>query len=251
MSDDASSAVADRTGAQRAGRVSADTSPHDLWVFAYGSLMWRPGFAFAERRGALLTGWRRCFCIYSVYHRGSPKRPGLVLGLDRGGSCRGVAYRISATDVPAVTAYLRAREQVNGVYRATRVMVDAPGLDLEPDRHPVDALAFIAETAHPSYAGRLSVADQARLIRAATGLSGPNLDYLASTLLHLAELGIRERELERVAALAGHGLTRGNGGERTARILGLVRTLAGTAVTAPVMSPIQRRRFTHRLRSGV
>jgi cation transport protein ChaC len=87
---------------------------HDLWVFGYGSLMWRPGFAYEEAQHARLTGYRRCFCIYSVHHRGTTERPGMVLGLDRGGACEGIAYRVSAANATQTTRYLRAREQVNG-----------------------------------------------------------------------------------------------------------------------------------------
>ena len=88
---------------------------HDLWVFGYGSLMWRPGFAYEEAQHARLTGYRRCFCIYSVHHRGTTERPGMVLGLDRGGACEGIAYRVSAANAAQTTRYLRAREQVNGL----------------------------------------------------------------------------------------------------------------------------------------
>ena len=91
--------------------------PHDLWVFGYGSLMWRPGFAYEEAQRARLVGYRRCFCIYSVHHRGSPERPGLVLGLDRGGACEGIAYRIAAPRADETYQYRRARELINGVYR--------------------------------------------------------------------------------------------------------------------------------------
>ena len=90
---------------------------HDLWVFGYGSLMWRPGFAYEDAQHARLTGYRRCFCIYSVHHRGTARRPGLVLGLDRGGACEGIAYRVAARNAAETIRYLRAREQVNGVYR--------------------------------------------------------------------------------------------------------------------------------------
>jgi cation transport protein ChaC len=172
---------------------------HDLWVFAYGSLMWRPAFAFEEAVHARLTGWRRCFCIYSVHHRGTPERLGMVLGLDRGGVCEGIAYRVAAPQAAATRAYLRAREQVSGVYREAF-------LPVELERHPSEeamALAFIAERAHPAYAGRLPLSLQARLIRGAKGLSGANLDYLVSTVRHLTELGIRERELERLVAMVG------------------------------------------------
>jgi glutathione-specific gamma-glutamylcyclotransferase len=178
---------------------------HDLWVFAYGSLMWRPAFAYAEARRARLTGYHRAFCIYSVHHRGTPERLGLVLGLDRGGVCEGVAYRVAAADAAPVRAYLRAREQVSGVYREAFLPIELEG-ELEAERHPpveVTALAFIVERAHPAYASRLPPALQARLIRGAKGLSGANLDYLVSTVRHLQELGIRERALERLVVLSG------------------------------------------------
>jgi cation transport protein ChaC len=176
-----------------------NSSEHDLWVFAYGSLMWRPAFAFEEAVHARITGWRRCFCIYSVHHRGTPERLGMVLGLDRGGACEGMAYRIAAPRAAAIRAYLRAREQVSGVYREAFLPVE---LEHRASKE-VTALAFIAERAHPAYAGRLPLALQARLIRGGKGLSGANLDYLVSTVRHLAELGIRERELERLVTLAG------------------------------------------------
>jgi glutathione-specific gamma-glutamylcyclotransferase len=183
------------------GQAASCQADHDLWVFAYGSLMWRPAFAFAEARRACLTGHHRAFCIYSVHHRGTPARLGLVLGLDRGGVCEGVAYRVAAPDAAPVRAYLRAREQVSGVYREAFLPVELDG-----ERHPpveVTALAFIVERAHPAYAGPLPPALQARLIRGAKGLSGANLDYLVSTVRHLQELGIRERALERLVVLAG------------------------------------------------
>jgi cation transport protein ChaC len=173
---------------------------HDLWVFAYGSLMWRPAFAYAEARRARLTGYHRAFCIYSVHHRGTPRRRGRVLGLDRGGVCEGVAYRIAAADAAPRAPRLRAREQVSGVYREALVPVEIE------QRHPpveVTALAYIVERAHPAYAGRLPLGMQARVIRGARGLSGANLDYLVSTVRHLQELGIRERDLERLVVMAG------------------------------------------------
>ena len=196
---------------------------HDLWVFGYGSLMWRPGFAFEEMRRARVIGYRRCFCIYSVHHRGTPKRPGMVLGLDRGGACAGIVYRISAANAASTVAYLRSREQVNGVYREAHLPVEIT----EGENREVMALAYIVERAHPSYAGQLPLAVQARLIRGAQGISGINLDYLISTLRHLAELGIRERELERILALIGPHAAR---------------------VPVRPLRPEQRRRFLYRLR---
>jgi glutathione-specific gamma-glutamylcyclotransferase len=172
---------------------------HDLWLFAYGSLMWRPGFAFEEARRARVTGYRRCFSIYSVHHRGTPERLGMVLGLDRGGVCEGIAYRIAAPHLDQTRAYLRARELINGVYREAFVPTELEG---QP-RAEVLALTYIVERAHPNYARRLPLATQARLIKAAKGISGANIDYLVSTVRHLRELGIREPELERLITLIG------------------------------------------------
>src|SRR5579864_7424696 len=98
-------------------RKPSALSHEDLWVFGYGSLMWRPGFQFVERLPARLIGEHRALCVYSFVHRGTPEKPGLVLGLDRGGACRGVAFRVTATKRAATVEYLRAREQVTSVYR--------------------------------------------------------------------------------------------------------------------------------------
>lgn len=179
----------------------------DLWVFAYGSLMWRPGFSFAEAHHARLTGWSRAFCIYSRFHRGSDARPGLVLGLDRGGACEGMVFRVPAADAPAVLSYLREREQIISVYREALVPVTL----MTPERQEVMALAFLVERAHPSYAGQLPLAEQADLIRGAAGRSGSNIDYLVSTLDHLKELGIRERAIERLVGVVGAHVARGVG----------------------------------------
>lgn len=213
----------------------------DLWVFGYGSLMWRPGFAYEDVRPAGLTGYKRCFCIYSVHHRGSPERPGLVLGLDRGGVCHGMAFRIAPERAAETVAYLRAREQVNGVYREAVVPLTLDG------GGQVEGLAYLAERAHPSYAGCLPIVKQAALIRAARGLSGTNLDYLNNTLSHLAVLEIRERELERVLVAAGPVFGRGAGeDQRRARSTALVQALRHEPVAAPRMSPVARKRFMHR-----
>lgn len=215
------------------------------WIFAYGSLMWRPGFAYEEARHARLIGYRRCFCIYSMYHRGSPDRPGLVLGLDRGGTSEGIAYRISAANYAATVQYLRGREQVSGVYREVRVAVALLG----GVRREVMALTYVVERAHPSYAGRLPLALQARLIKGASGLSGINLDYLISTLGHLAELSIRERDLQRLLAMIGPHTARG---KRSAHANPSATTMLRATRSLPVPVPVrglrlqQRRRFLHR-----
>jgi glutathione-specific gamma-glutamylcyclotransferase len=221
---------------------------HDLWVFGYGSLMWRPGFAYEEAQHARLTGYRRCFCIYSVHHRGTVDRPGLVLGLDRGGACEGIAYRVAAARARETTRYLRAREQVNGVYRELHVPVRL----ITASHQQVLALTYIVERAHPNYAGQLPLAVQARLIHGAEGQSGLNLDYLISTLRHLAELGIRERELGRLlAAIAPHAAHNlDDAGESTH-----AAAFARVSRTRPAQRPSkllrQDRRFLYRQRLAV
>ncbi|KAB2915786.1 MAG: gamma-glutamylcyclotransferase [Hyphomicrobiaceae bacterium] len=217
---------------------------HELWVFAYGSLMWRPGFAYEEEQHARLTGYRRCFCIYSMHHRGTAERPGMVLGLDRGGACEGIAYRISAANAAATLRYLREREQISGVYQEKLVPVDL----IKGAAREVLALAYIVERAHPSYAGQLPLALQARLIRSAQGISGANLDYLISTLRHLAELGIRERDLERLLAAIGPHTARcapSRHGNPCAN--GLLKATRSQPVPVRGLKLDQRRRFLYRL----
>ena len=128
-----------------------DPAAGDLWVFGYGSLMWRPGFDFVERVDARLIGAHRALCVYSFVHRGTPERPGLVLGLDRGGACRGIAFRVAAAKRAETVAYLRAREQVTMVYRE---FVRPVRLKTNPER-AVPALCYMVDRSHPQYAGRL------------------------------------------------------------------------------------------------
>jgi len=222
---------------------------HDLWVFGYGSLMWKPGFAFTEKHHARLVGHRRSFCIYSMHHRGTMHRPGLVLGLDRGGTCEGIVYRVPATDAAATLHYLREREQGSGVYREGHVPVEL----LHHGGEIVQALAFIVERAHPNYAGVLPLAEQAHLIRGAKGISGPNVDYLVNTVRHLIELGIRERELERLVALAGSHMARvGDRNEpprdETPGARALLRVVRRLPFDAPRLKPDQRKRFLYRMK---
>ena len=215
------------------------------WVFGYGSLMWRPGFPFVEAQRAVLVGFRRCFCVYSVHHRGTRTRPGLVLGLDRGGACTGMAFRVAPEDIAGVRAYLREREQTEGVYREAHVPVEL----VEP-RREVPALAFIVERSHVNYAGALPVAAQARIIAAARGISGVNADYLINTLAHLADMGIRERELERVLTATRAFSARVNGRdahERPASVA-MQRALAGRpSLVAPMPGKNPGQRFTYRM----
>jgi glutathione-specific gamma-glutamylcyclotransferase len=167
----------------------------DLWVFGYGSLIWRPGFVFTERVPAQLFGLHRALCVYSFVHRGTPERPGLVLGLDTGGACRGVAYRVSADLRAETIAYLRGREQVTAVYReTTRSIV----LWSKPQRR-VPALVYVVDHSHPQYAGRLDLDAQLHLVRQGHGQSGANIDYVLSTVKALEGLGYRDSHLHLLA----------------------------------------------------
>lgn len=161
----------------------------DLWVFGYGSLMWRPGFPFQERRRARLFGFHRSLCIYSHVHRGTPDRPGLVLGLDRGGGCAGIAYRVERHDAPSVIAYLREREQATAVYLERHLPVR---LD---DGRTVRSLAYVADRKHPQYAGSLSRDELLRFVRQGVGMSGPNPDYVRATHAELIALGVLDEAL--------------------------------------------------------
>lgn len=166
----------------------------DLWVFGYGSLMWRPGFAFVERRIGTVRGWHRRLCVYSHHHRGTPERPGLVLGLDRGGACRGIAFRVSAADREPTIAYLREREQVTLVYREIEARVALA------DDHTVTALTYVVDRAHPQYAGALPREVLLSHVRQGVGVSGANPDYVLNTLAHLEELGLHDPTLAWVGA---------------------------------------------------
>lgn len=165
------------------------------WVFGYGSLMWRPGFAFVERRAATLHGRRRAFCIYSVHHRGNHARRGLVLGLAPGGATRGIAYRIARSEWASVHAYLREREQPTETYVEARVRVRVA------DGRQLTALSFLSDKAHPQWAGVLPLERQAELIAGASGLSGRNVDYLRDLVAHLVEQGIHDRSMEALLAM--------------------------------------------------
>ncbi|MDF3810272.1 gamma-glutamylcyclotransferase [Rhodopseudomonas sp. BAL398] len=176
---------------------NSDTPSGELWVFGYGSLMWRPGFDFLEQVPARLIGEHRALCVYSFDHRGTPQRPGLVLGLDRGGACRGIAFRGAAENRDATIAYLREREQTTNVYREVMRSVW-----LRDDaRSRISALAYVVDRGHVQYAGRLSLADQVRYVRQGHGRSGPNRDYVLSTVQALEAQGCPDRQLHQLAGL--------------------------------------------------
>ena len=175
----------------------------DLWVFGYGSLIWKPGFAFLEQSPARLIGEHRSLCIYSMVHRGTYEKPGLVLGLDRGGACQGVAFRVARRERDATVTYLREREQVTGVYREVMRSVWLKG----DARARVQALVYVADRSHDQYAGRLSLEEQLRLVRQGHGKYGDNAEYVISTVAALEAQGIRDTPLHRLAALLNDGNT--------------------------------------------
>ncbi|WP_026605761.1 gamma-glutamylcyclotransferase [Methylocapsa acidiphila] len=166
------------------------TLGEDLWIFGYGSLMWRPGFDFVERQGAIVRGYHRSLCVYSHVHRGTSERPGLVLGLDKGGSCKGVAFRVAAGRAETTLAYLRAREQVTSVYREISLPARLA------DKRMVHVVCYVADRAHAQYAGRLARDELARLVEQGVGQSGANSEYVKKTQAHLAELAIRDEILD-------------------------------------------------------
>ena len=162
-----------------------------FWVFGYGSLIWNPGFAPVEVRPGLLLGYHRRFCIYSTQYRGTDERPGLVLGLDRGGSCKGLALRIPIDQLEAVKSALWEREMLNNEYHPRVLPVrTAEGV--------LPCLAFVVDRRHRFYSGRLAVAETAAIIAAAHGDRGPCIEYLDNTVRHLDELGLRDRSLSRL-----------------------------------------------------
>jgi len=165
----------------------------DLWVFGYGSLMWRPGFEYLERVPARLQGYHRDFCVWSHRYRGTPERPGLVLGLDRGGSCRGIAYRVAERKREQVLAYLHEREMITGVYAPRILPVSAWQSGLR-----VLAQAYVVDRTHAQYAAGLTPEERAALIIQGHGTAGPGRDYLANTVAHLEALGLPDRRLRRL-----------------------------------------------------
>lgn len=164
----------------------------EFWVFGYGSLMWNPGFSYIESSHGRLHGYRRSLCVRSWVHRGTKDNPGLVLGLDRGGSCLGMAFRTRPEDAEAVTDYLRQRELVTHVYLERKLPVRLA------DGRRVTALTYVIDRQHIQYAGGLDAAHAAEVVASAQGQSGPNDAYVLNTLSHLRDMGIRDHWLEEV-----------------------------------------------------
>ena len=173
-----------------------DAAPdREFWVFGYGSLLWKQGFPVAEERRARLIGYTRALCILSHVHRGTPERPGLVLGLEPGGSCDGVAYRVDEAHREDTIAYLRERELVTHVYLERTLPVRLVDEDRE-----VRCLSFVVDPTHPQYAGSLTVEEAAERVCGAIGKGGPNEEYVLNTVARLKEIDIRDERLEAIAA---------------------------------------------------
>jgi cation transport protein ChaC len=164
----------------------------DLWVFGYGSLMWSPDFQHVERRIGLVHGYHRALCILSSRYRGTPEKPGLVMGLCRGGSCWGMAFRVVAGGAKEALDYLWAREMLNRVYMPKLVPVALRGA------RRVKALAFVADTEHRQFVRELDIEKRARLVAQGIGQRGHCVDYIRNTLEHMRELGMHDPHLARI-----------------------------------------------------
>jgi cation transport protein ChaC len=189
-------------GDQRTHPPQQQTHPGDIWVFGYGSLMWNPGFPFAEKQAATAHGVHRRLCVYSTRYRGTPEKPGLVMGLLKGGCCHGVAFRVLAADVPATRAYLTEREQLTKVYHEVFRPVRLR------DGRCVTALCYVVDPSHRQFAGRLSAEEQLRFVADSCGHIGPNRDYVCNTARSLGEIGVRDRTLQWLSDRLQAGLPR-------------------------------------------
>jgi len=166
----------------------------DLYVFGYGSLIWNPAMDYIDKIPALLHGYHRRFCLKMFQGRGTPETPGLMLALDHGGACKGVAFRIAAPKIREELGLLWQREMYGGAYNARWVNIAAP-------TGPVRAVTFVINRKHPRYLPELSVEQTAALIATGCGDLGTCREYLENTIAHLAELGLRDNGLERIARL--------------------------------------------------
>jgi cation transport protein ChaC len=177
--------------ASLAAALARQPPEDDVWVFGYGSLMWNPAFEFSERRLGTIRGWHRRFCLWLSRGRGSPDCPGLMLALDRGGVCRGVAFRIPARKARQELLLVWRREMLSGAYLARWVSVAT-------DEGPIRAVTFVVNQAHTRYSGKLTAAETAERIIAAAGELGSCLDYFERTVRILRTLEVNDAALDRI-----------------------------------------------------
>jgi glutathione-specific gamma-glutamylcyclotransferase len=181
-------------GIPEARHLAREVDMGEFWVFGYGSLMWRPGFDYLRALPARLGGYHRALCVVSHTHRGTPERPGLVLGLDRGGRCRGVAFQIDPAAVDATMAYLRERELISHVYKELTLPVTLAEPGGAPGRK-VPAICYVVDRTHRQYAGKRDRGEILALVRQGVGKSGANRDYVTATQEHLEGMGIHDTTL--------------------------------------------------------
>lgn len=175
----------------------------DCWVFAYGSLIWKPEFHYIESRRTTVHGYHRRLCLWSQINRGTREQPGLVLALDHGGCCHGMAYRIPAQDVEEAFFKLWQREMITGDYQPTWLTVRSNhGECHQAAHHPLKALGFVVRRDQPGYAGKLEDSHICNVLRHAHGHCGSTAEYVMRTAQSLRQLGIVDRTLQRLALLA-------------------------------------------------
>ncbi|WP_170610857.1 gamma-glutamylcyclotransferase [Ruegeria arenilitoris] len=175
--------------------VLAGRWDQDLWVFAYGSLIWDPAVYVEEYRRGVLSGWSRSFCMLLEGGRGSHDRPGLMAALDEGGQCDGLVFRIATELVDRETRFMWHREMFAGAYCPVFLEVDTP-------QGQVEALVFVMDQTNRRYSPHLTIEEAARMIAVAEGGLGPNFDYLQSLVSHLDELDIHDDEMKQLHALS-------------------------------------------------
>jgi glutathione-specific gamma-glutamylcyclotransferase len=189
--------LAVRSDAEIEASLDAALTAHapgtDAYVFGYGSLMWNPAFLFTERHLATLHGWHRRFCLEMPFGRGTPERPGLMMALDRGGSCRGIVFRIAAARVREELLLVWRREMSGTAYRARWVTVRTAAGN-------VRAVVFVVNRAHPRYVGALPEDKIAATLSHAAGPLGSGAGYLRQAIAALAALGVTDQGLARLAA---------------------------------------------------
>ena len=171
------------------------SASEELWVFGYGSLMWRPDFPYLRSAQAVLNGYHRSFCVYSHVWRGTVEKPGLVLGLTPGGSCRGIAFLVAAEDRADVLDYLHERELGTYAYLPLTLPIELSGQE-----GATGAYCFVADTTHPQYAGDLARDEAVAIIMEASGKGGLNRDYLINTVKELDRHGYAEPQLRALLA---------------------------------------------------
>jgi cation transport protein ChaC len=213
----------------------AELPKGDLWVFGYGSLMWSPGFSYIQKARGRIHGYHRALCILSTRYRGTKRKPGLVMGLRRGGSCWGMAYRVHADRVRRALARLWQREMPRRVYAPRLLQVQIAG-----GRY-VRALAFLADPTHPAYVRALDLHGRARLVAQGIGQRGTAIDYIRNTLAHMHELGVSDPHLERILhaaiALRANGSGKAGSGKAGSGKAGSGKAGSGAAARAEVPAP--------------